>query len=120
VSRYNVDRSSEFIPGYKIGSGYWRSVAVQTISEPEICQGAECLLGAAARVRVHEALQNCLGGRSKSKNHDKLIYLPSVLWARPFLFVWLPESCQGIQILFLFFVSPVAEIILRRREGEKF
>jgi hypothetical protein len=40
VSRYKVYRSRESIPGYKVGGGHWRSVAVQTISEPEICQGA--------------------------------------------------------------------------------
>jgi len=40
VSRYKFDRSREFIPCYKVGGGHWRSVAVQTISEPEICQGA--------------------------------------------------------------------------------
>ena len=31
--------SQLFIPGYKVGGGHWRSVAVQTISKPEICQG---------------------------------------------------------------------------------
>jgi hypothetical protein len=41
VSRYKSDRSREFIPGYKVGGGHWRSVAVQAISKPEICQGAE-------------------------------------------------------------------------------
>jgi hypothetical protein len=40
VSRYKFDRSREFIPGYKFGCGHWRSVAVQFVSEPEICQGA--------------------------------------------------------------------------------
>jgi len=37
---YKFYRSHEFIPGYKAGGGHWRSVAVQTISEPEICHGA--------------------------------------------------------------------------------
>ena len=46
-------------------------VAVQTISKPEICQGAGFILRAVARVRVHEPLQSCLGSRSKSKNRDK-------------------------------------------------
>jgi hypothetical protein len=32
-------RSRELIPGYKVGCGHWRSVAVQTILEPENCQG---------------------------------------------------------------------------------
>jgi hypothetical protein len=40
VSRYKVDRSREFITGYKVVGGHWRSVAVQIVSEPEICQGA--------------------------------------------------------------------------------
>jgi len=41
VSRYKFDRSREFITGYKVGCGHWRSVAVQVWSEPEICQGAK-------------------------------------------------------------------------------
>jgi hypothetical protein len=39
-SRYKFDRSRELIPGYKVGGGHWRSVAVQIISEPEIYHGA--------------------------------------------------------------------------------
>jgi hypothetical protein len=34
------ERSREFVPGYKVDGGHRRSVAVQIISEPEICQGA--------------------------------------------------------------------------------
>jgi hypothetical protein len=30
VSRYKFDRNREFIPGYKVGGGHWRSVAVQS------------------------------------------------------------------------------------------
>jgi len=71
VSRYKFDRSREFIPGYKVGCGHWRSVAVQTISEPEICQGAGFKLSADARVRVQQALQICLGSRNKRKKCDK-------------------------------------------------
>jgi hypothetical protein len=71
VSRYKFDRNREFIPGYKFGGGHWRSVAVQTISEPEICQGAGFTLWADARVRVQRPLRICLGCRSKSKNRDK-------------------------------------------------
>jgi len=52
VSRYKVDRSRESIPGYKVGGGHWRSVAIQVVSEPEICQGAGFKLRADARVRV--------------------------------------------------------------------
>ena len=71
MSRYNFDRSREFIPGYKVGGGHWRSVAVQVISEPETCHGAGFILRADARVRVQWPLQDCLGCRSKSKKCDK-------------------------------------------------
>jgi hypothetical protein len=71
VSRYKFYRSGEFIPGYKNSGWHWRSVAVQTNSEPEICHGAGFLLGADARVRVQKPLQICLGCRSKSKNCDE-------------------------------------------------
>jgi len=40
---YKFDRSREFITGYKFGRRHWRSVAVQTVSEPESCQGTENL-----------------------------------------------------------------------------
>jgi hypothetical protein len=50
---------------------HWRSVAVQSVSEPEICHGAGFKLRAGAGVRVHIPLQSCLGSRSKSKNRDK-------------------------------------------------
>jgi hypothetical protein len=51
--------------------GHWRSVAVQAISEPEICHGAGFILRADERVRVQESLQICLESRSKSKKCDK-------------------------------------------------
>ena len=50
---------------------YWRSVAVQVVSEPEICQGAGFKLRADARVQVQRLLRFCLESRSKSKNRDK-------------------------------------------------
>ncbi len=31
---------------------HWRSVAMEVVSETEICHGTECLLRAAARIRV--------------------------------------------------------------------
>ena len=70
-SRYKFDRSREFIPGYKVGGGHWRSVAVQFVSEPEICQGTGFLLRADVGVRVQRPLQISLGCRSKSKKCDK-------------------------------------------------
>jgi len=71
VSQYNFDRSREFIPGYKVGSGHWRSVAIEVVSGTEICQGAGFKLRAEERVRVQRPLQICLGCRSKSKKCDK-------------------------------------------------
>jgi hypothetical protein len=71
VSRYKVDRSREFIPGYKVGCGHWRSVAIQFVSKPEISHGTGFKLWADARVRVQEPLQICLECRSKSKKCDK-------------------------------------------------
>src|SRR4030042_2668364 len=73
VSRYKFDRSREFIPGYKVGGRHWRSVAVQFVSEPEICQGAGIKLRADARVRGQQPLRICLECRSKSKKCDKQI-----------------------------------------------
>ena len=81
MSRYKVDRSHEFIPGYKAGGVHWRSVAVQTISKAVIYHGAGFNLRADARfaqrsvaklgVRVQEPLRICLECRSKSKKCDK-------------------------------------------------
>ena len=61
MSRYKFDRSREFIPGYKVRGGHWRSVAVQVVSEPEICHGEGIILRVDARVRVQRPLQICLG-----------------------------------------------------------
>ena len=71
-SRYKFDRSHEFIPGYKVGCGHWRSVGVQIVSEPEICQGIWILIACrCACPGATKPLQICLGCRSKSKNRDK-------------------------------------------------
>ena len=71
MSRYKFDRSCEFIPGYKFDGGHWRSVAVQSVSEPEICHGAGLKLRADERLRVQQPFQICLECRSKSKKCDK-------------------------------------------------
>jgi hypothetical protein len=55
----------------KLINGHWRSVAVEVVSEPEICHGVGIWLHADARVRVQRPLRICLGSRSKSKNRDK-------------------------------------------------
>jgi hypothetical protein len=52
-------------------SEYWRSVAVQAVSEAENCHGVRFILLVDARVRMQEPLQICQGCRSNSKNRDK-------------------------------------------------
>ena len=79
VSRYKFDRSHEFIPGYNFGCGHWRSVAIQTVSEPENCHDAGFKLRADARVRVQESLQICLECRSKAKSVTNNLPILSVL-----------------------------------------
>jgi len=81
VSRYKFDWGRELIPGHKVGGGHWRSVAVQTISEPEFYHGAGFKLRADARVRVHKPLLIYLECRSKSKKCDKqLTHIVRVMW----------------------------------------
>ena len=79
MSRYKVDRSREFIPGYKVGGGHWRSVGVQIVSEPEICHSGRYLIAADVRVRVQRPLRICLGCSSKSKKLTNNLPLLSVL-----------------------------------------
>jgi len=42
----------DIVPVDKVQKRHWRRVAVQVVSEPENCHGAEFLLGAVVRVRV--------------------------------------------------------------------
>jgi hypothetical protein len=86
VSRYNFDRSREFIPGYKVGGGHWRSFAVQTITEPEIYHVAGLKLIADERIRVQEPLQICLERRSYAKSMTNNLPILSVLLAGFILF----------------------------------
>jgi hypothetical protein len=72
---------------------YWRSVAVQFVSEPENCHGAGFILRAGARVRVQELLQICLESRSKSKKCDKqLTHIVRVMFRINFKTVMLYEN----------------------------
>jgi len=87
VSRYKVDRSCKFVPGYKVGGGHWRSVGVQTISKVEICHGAGFKLLADARIRVQRPLRICLEFRCKSKNCDELINYTVRVMFRPCLLI---------------------------------
>ena len=62
-------RNREFIPGYKVVGGHWRSVAVQTVSEPENCQDAGFILRAGARVRMQDVKRIYMA--SRAGNDDK-------------------------------------------------
>ena len=86
-SRYKFDRSREFIPGYKVRGGHWCSVAVQFVSEQEICQGAGFKLLVDERVRVQRPLRICLGCRSKSKKYDKQLTFIDLVICRLLFFV---------------------------------
>jgi len=79
ASRYKFYRSCEIITGYKFGCEHWSSVAVQTISEPEIYHGAGIRLRADARVRMQAPLQICLGAGAKAKSVTSNLPLLSVL-----------------------------------------
>jgi len=67
VSRYKVYRSQKTITGYKTDGEHWSSIAVQTIKEPDIYQGAEIKLRAAARIRMQEPLEICLDAGARQK-----------------------------------------------------
>ena len=58
-------------PVTKLVGGTGAAIAVQIISEPEICHGAGFYLRADAGVLVQVPLPICLGCRSKSKKCDK-------------------------------------------------
>ena len=67
ASRYKFYRSQKSIPVYKAVGEHWSSIAVQTITEPEIYQGAEIKLRVAARIRMQEPLEICLDAGAKQK-----------------------------------------------------
>ena len=60
-----------FLPVDNAGKGYWRSVAMQVISEAENCHGAELLVRAAVRIRVPGFALVLVSGSVPCKKHDK-------------------------------------------------
>jgi len=71
VSRYKVDKWPRGCLGSRrFVNGHWCSVAVQTVSEPEICHGAGVNLRADARVRVRW-LAGLVWVAVNCKNRDK-------------------------------------------------
>ena len=87
-SRYKVDRSHEFIPGYKFGGGHWRSVAVQTVSEPEISHGAgfNCVQMSVSGCNNHYEFVSKSGAKAKSVTNNLPIL--SVLGGRSSFYVY--------------------------------
>jgi len=69
VSRYKFDRSQETIKVQDFYWEHWRSVAVQTVPEPESCHGAGFRLHAGERVRVQEVKRIYMA--SRAMNDDK-------------------------------------------------
>jgi len=87
----------EIVPVDKAQKRHWRSVAVEVVSEPENCHGAECLLGAAVRVRVQGLLRVLVSGSVSCKKHDKqLTFIVRVRFRGNFKTVLVSESCLVI------------------------
>jgi hypothetical protein len=79
-SRYKVDRSREFITGYKAGWEHWRSVAVQTVSKPKNCQGLldfNCVQMRVSGCKYH--YKTVLGAGAKAKTMTNNLPILSVL-----------------------------------------
>jgi hypothetical protein len=100
VSRYKFDRSQETVTLQDFCWGHWRSVAVQTVSEPENCQDAGFILRAGARVRV-QVLTGFVMGAGCRKNHDKQLTHIVRVSISGFVFVH-DQEC-----LFLFSLSTI-------------
>ena len=72
-SGYKFERSREFIPGYKIGGGHWRSVAIQIVSEQENCQGIwdfNCVQMSESGCRNHNKFVLGAGGKAKTVTNN--------------------------------------------------
>ena len=80
-SRYKFDRSREFIPGYKVGCGHWRSVAVQmSRSQKSIkVQDLNCVQMSVSGCQRHYEFVWGAGAKAKSVTNNLPIL--SVLWA---------------------------------------
>ena len=71
--------SREIVPVDEVGKRQRCSVAVQVVSEPEICQGAEFLLRADERVRVPGCNLVPVNGTKSAKSMTNNLPLLSVL-----------------------------------------
>ena len=72
-SWYKFDRNREFITGYKTGWEYWRSVAVQFVSKPEICQGIldfNCVQMRVSGYRSHNKFVLSAGVKAKTVTNN--------------------------------------------------
>jgi hypothetical protein len=87
-SRYKVDRSREFITVYKFGCWHWRSVGVQIVSEPEICQGLLSLnWGQMRESGCKNHYKFVLGAGAKAKTVTNNLPILSVLAAGSYFVV---------------------------------
>jgi hypothetical protein len=75
------------VPVDKAQKSHWRSIAVEVVSKPEICQGAECLLRAAVRIRVLGYALVLVSGSVSCKKHDKqLTFIVRVMCCELWIF----------------------------------
>ena len=63
--------ATNFVPVYKVGCGHLRSVAVQTVSEPEICHGTENLIAFRCACPGARTITKLSRGQELSKKCDK-------------------------------------------------
>ena len=61
----------EFVPVDEVGKRHWRSVAVQIVSEPEICQGAEFYIASRCAYPGAGLELVLVSGSESCKKHDK-------------------------------------------------
>jgi hypothetical protein len=87
-SRYKFERSREFIPGYKGWGRHRRSVGVQIVSEPEICQGIlDFNCGQMRESGCRNHYKFVLGAGAKAKTVTNNLPILSVLAFRAYLFI---------------------------------
>jgi len=74
-------------------NGYWRSVAVQAVLEPEDCHDAGFILRAGAGIRVQDSAGFILGAGVKAKTMTNNLPILSVLALGLILLPILIENC---------------------------
>jgi hypothetical protein len=96
VSRYKAGKwPANCLGNSKLINEYWRSVATQVRSEPEICQGVGFKLRVSAGIRAQRQLRIYLDSRGKSKNRDKQMHFIVRVMFRPLFILVLSNDSQN-------------------------